>query len=61
MTKTQDKKLTAAVEATRAVENALKARDKAIAAAVDAGVTAYRVAAETGLSQPGIRKILDRT
>lgn len=60
MTKTQEKKLTAAVDAQVAVEKALDARDKAIRVASDAGISAYRIAQGTGLSAPGIRKIIDR-
>lgn len=60
MTKAQERRLTEAVDAQQAVEDALVARDKALHAAVKVGVTQYRLAQETGLSAPGIAKILKR-
>lgn len=60
MTKAQETKLDAAVAATSDAETALVARDKAIRSAAKAGVTPYRLAQATGLSAPGIAKIIKR-
>lgn len=60
MTKSQETKLEAAVTATADAEEALTARDKAIRSAAKAGVTPYRIAQETGLSAPGVAKIIKR-
>jgi hypothetical protein len=60
MTKAQERRLVDAVNATAEVEDALAKRDKAIRAAANVGVTPYRLAQETGLSAPGIAKIIKR-
>lgn len=42
------------------LERARGARDEAIRAAIDAGMTAYRVAQVAGLSQPAVAAARDR-
>ena len=42
------------------LNNTLEARNKAIRAAIRDGVTMYRIAKETGLTETAIRKIRDK-
>lgn len=43
-----------------ALNNTLEARNGAIRAAINNGVTMYRIAKETGLTETAIRKIRDK-